>query len=158
MNGFELSIINLELPIFNLKLIYDKLEIVIFNWKLLLLVVFLYFPKQTYPMLVDTSFLKFISCCTFNVLWGNDDTIEIAFSYIVFQILLLIPGKLLINNCQLSIVIPQFSIVISQLLIVHQQSSIVHCCLWTFKIVNHKLLIINLQWTIFYLKLSIIHP
>ena len=62
------------------ELIYDNLEIVMFNWELLLLVIFLNFTKQTYPMLVDMSFLKFISCCTFNILWGNDDTIESAFS------------------------------------------------------------------------------
>ena len=76
--------------------------------------------------------------------------IEIDFSLyslsnIVTHARQIIDQQLSIVIPQLSIVIPQFSIVISQLLIVYQQSSIVHCCLWTVKIVNHKLLIINLQ-------------
>ena len=59
------------------ELIYDNLEIVKFNWELFY---WLNFTKQTYLMLVDMSFYKFISCSTFNILWGNDDTTESVFS------------------------------------------------------------------------------
>ena len=113
MNNLALSIINC-LSIWNLFMIIWKVLCSIGNCYCWLY--FLYFPKLTYPMLVDISFLKFISCCTFSILWGNDDTIESAFS---LYSLSNIPGKLFeFFDQQLSIVIPQLSIVISQLLIV----------------------------------------
>ena len=77
MNNLALSIINC-LSIWNLFMIIWKVLCSIGNCYCWLY--FLYYPKLTYPMLVDISFLKFISCCTFSILWGNDDTIESAFS------------------------------------------------------------------------------
>ena len=103
------------------ELIYDNLEIVMFNLELLLLVIFLYFTKQTYPMLVDMSFLRFISCCTFSILWGNDDTIESAFSLYSLSNIVTYTRQIILN-CKSAILNYQWDILNCQVAILNCQS------------------------------------
>ena len=140
MSSFESSIINLELPTINLKLIDDNFENVVFNLELFRMVVFSYFSKKTYPMLVDMSFLKFFSCCTFNILWGNDDTIENALS--LYSLSYIVTHTIQI-------------IWIFWPAIVNCHSTILNCL---STIMNYSLLLVDSQSSINNLQLSIIYP
>ena len=114
----ELSIINC-LSIWNLFMIIWKLLCSIGNCYCWLY--FLYFPKLTYPMLVDMSFLKFISCCTFSILWGNDDTIESAFSLYSLSNIVTYTRKIILN-CKSAILNYQWDILNCQVAILNCQS------------------------------------